>query len=293
MAYGALVAYRNLVWSGVIDTATFSTGAWEPDAPVTNLSTPQLGEIARFVAVGALGTDLFAGVDVDLAEASTVGIVGFLNVTTENVLGYKLRLFDSADAQIGSDITVTSVEYPDQDYFPRNIWHIFGTPVPGVKRVEVELFLGNLGGATVDIGGLWIGPAWRLDAMPGDWAMQVTENRVSTESDGNQTRADPQRRYRILTFRMNLLTEREALGVQPSSSDAVSLENSLMDLYFHSGLSLPIVVMPRISDPARIHALGVYGYMQPPLVIAPNSAPDDPASGAYASSRDIVVRESL
>jgi hypothetical protein len=294
MAYGALIAYRNKVWDSTLDYDTAPGGTVLGDLNV--LKTPQLGETVTIIPHAPVAGPYFAAIEIVLDEVATIGVIGVLNASN-TLTGYKISLFDAADDPLLTDGIATFVDYPTEEYIPPNFWRVFDTPYTGVKRIVVRLEMLDSEGlitaeeSPITLGGLWAGPAWVLDTVDAAWSLDVSENAVVVESDGNQTRAMPARKFRTIKFRLSSQTERQAYGIDDTAK--VSGENSLLDLYMYSGYSRPVVAFPRLSTAVRQAAMGVYGYLRGNLQIRASSGPAAGDEPSLHSSGDLTVRESL
>jgi hypothetical protein len=296
MAYGALIANRNKVWDSTVDHDTAGGSVILGD--LDNLKTPQLGETVTIVPSVPAGGPYRVVIEIVLAEADFVGVIGLLNAS-RTLTAWAVSLYDAADAPIIEDEVVSFITYPSEDYIPPNFWRVFDTPHAGVKRIVLYLeLLDSEGSITVEesaltLGGLWAGPAWVLDTVDAAWGMEIAENAIIVEADGSQTRTMPSRKFRILSFRLSNLSEREAYGIDDGVSDEIAQENSLLDLFMYSGKSRPIVAFPRLSTAVRQAAMGVYGYMTGALRIKAASGPQAGDEPSRHSSDQVNVRESL
>lgn len=294
MSYGALIAYRNKVWDSTISHFIFGDG--EISGPPQILATPQLGEVWRAVPGETLEPRYLVEIYVEFAETTNVGVLGLLNMS-QTLSSYRLFLLNAADTVLLDDTVATPVEYPAEDYLPANHWRVLDTPIAGVKKAVIWVYTTLTASTTpvegtLTLGGLWIGPAWVLDTVDAGWTMDVGENAIVVESDGNQTRAMPARKFRTVSLRASSLTERQAYGIGDDATK-VSAENSLLDLFMFSGKSRPIVAFPRLSSAPRQAAMGVYGYMTSALRIRAASGPQAGDEPTRHSSDTVTVRESL
>jgi hypothetical protein len=288
MAYGALIAYRNLVWTHDLVEGT-SAGDWEADAPLANLATPQLGEVGRFVANSLGGICVF---EIEFDADQVVSVVGMMNAIFFGADSVQIALFDAADDPIINVTDLAVVSYSGKtDYVPVNFWHVFDTPQTGVRKIVVTIQGDGALTPIHTIGGLWISDAMRLDTVDAGWRMNILENAIIVEADGNQTRTMPARKYRQITFKISAQNEEFAFGID--GTDAISIQNSLLDLFLYSGKSRPIVAFPRLSTQQRMSAMGVYGYMTGNLGILTTNSGNSGDSSAFHSSDSITVRESL
>lgn len=264
-----LIAYRDYVQDATVTVQAGQT--WDD---LENLKTRQLGYPATTAALNASFTRLH----VDFGEEKTVGIVSLLghNFREGVVNAITIILRDGANVLVDRiDVVfnqppspgVVPLWLPPADsLFPKHFYYVYPETFDNVRYMTVEIAYEGSGatGNTIQVGRLWAGPFWQPAETTSrrDFSMKPKDVSVLDKSPGQQAYADRFQCFRLLTCRLNYLTEEEAIG----DEDDVSVDN-LLDVSFEVGRTDPVIVIPTQKNNHVIHRFGIYGhFVEPPPV---------------------------
>lgn len=270
----ALLSWRN--WCGEIGTLEEVFGAWEPQAPMTNMQKPQ-------TSIKAIRTDLDPVMQIDCpwSGGRPVGCVGLVNhniisIPNANDITFVLRDTSMNVALIHPPTQII----PSAEFQSHLIFPVTQAMAPGVNLTSIDFcsvllegdivtgimdpYTGTVTAEPLSIGVLWAGPKWeprnglRFDAF-GQGTIEVPRR---VESIGGQVYAMPQQRRRTLAAEFTLLGEDEVYTKRALRKTTLP---TLQQLSAWCVVSRPLIVLPIAADDELAYAQGIYGYLDQPM----------------------------
>ena len=309
----AVFSYRNFCLDPEA-TITNTTGSFRSDAPVTNLMTPRLADVA--IAATSPPGNLFevvfrpgspsVGVPVRLVALLNHNIVSFpdnfpspFNMTIYDVNGkvYYNETPEGLIRSVGADgsfqnhafflIPADATDLSGLDLGPLDLSRIAqfsvglsaevvcGTMHPYTGQVDVQPF---------QAGGLWAGPIFQpINGISLDgFSQSAADNSRVMRSIGAQVWATPETRQRTASIEFSKLYESEVYRLLP--------ETSLQQMAAYCGISRPMIMLPISSDDDLVYLAGIYGYAaSPPKWVSTEKSPlNGVRERLYTASLDLV-----
>lgn len=270
----AVFSWHNWIFEAVSSSGTF-IGVFESEAPVTNMTLPQLGKLA-IVTSTTVNDFFFVFGDSDFNRP--VHIVGLLNTNIveleENTSdsGLVIQLNDNTGA--GAPIDVPAIVVPSgvNDFQNHLFWFVpadIGIDYERCVSMSVTVFqntgaakcgtkdpyTGEFTEAPFQCGGVWAGPIWRPPngVKMRSWVQSVIEERRGPRSIGGQRYPSVEPRQRSAQVEL-VLPEDEVLNLDQA-------RGSLQQMASWCGLSRPLVMIPTDTSTDLIYAAGLYGYL--------------------------------
>lgn len=270
-----VIAWRN--WCAEVGTLSVVSGSFEPEAPASNMLTPQTG-VRAIAQAGAAGIGVqFAGGQDSPPIGRPVHMIALLN---HNIIdmptagsftidiacagggGYapagfpRPELFMVSDGQFQSHMLWITPENNPITGYDRDEVIGFGVGI-GANLVcgKVDPITGEVTPEPFTCGGIWAGPVWQPDRglRHASFTSGIVEARRGATSIGGQYYPLPQARRRRLSADFTLTAESETFRLPESGL-------GLQQMAAWCGTSRPVICIPDITDPALIYTQGVYGY---------------------------------
>ena len=225
---------RNLLlaWNNLSDSGTYSEGGWTTELPVTNLSVDSISQVARTSGLGTNNTQFIS----DLGGSRLIYIVGLIahNMTPDALVRiaasndplfatteYQTAWLDVVPVVWGSGNGglwgvdgVWTGKYLETDLegITKNFWHVPTTPVLArYWKVEMDDTLN--GDGFLDIGRLFIGPAW-IPTYNFDVGAKLSWEDPSINSEGldGVNFFEARTKKRVFKFDLSFLGKDEAMA---------------------------------------------------------------------------------
>lgn len=281
----AVFSWHNWIYEG--GTSFNALGAFEAEAPLTNLELPQLGKLA-------ISTDVttnqwiytLGGLGASATHYRPVHVVALLNTNIVNLeeaggtfpTGLGLQLTDNLGNVDLIDVPPVVVPSESNDFQSHLIYFVptsglngdpnkcrFLTvtvsqvPGQGCECGTIDPWTGEYTQAPFQAGAVWAGPIWRPPngVRFRSWTQSVLEERRGPTSLGRQRypSVEPKQRSGQLEL---LLPESATLGLDPVLGSAQQLAS-------WCGVSRPLLCIPTDKSADLIYASGLYGYLDEPV----------------------------
>lgn len=272
-------SYYNLASGGSIANA--GGASFETSAPLSNLLTPRLGQMA--IQVG-LPANAYFDVFIRGGSPTYSAMVGVIAILNHNIIVMEDQTDLDIQVTFSDGTTSSSLGELNPDNF-LNISNADGTfqshiiwvptdPAFLTKRVEsVRFFIGNLGytvtgqidpytgqitSSPLSLGGIWIGPKFTpANGISIDgFAQSVADNSQVVRSIGGQVWAEPEVRQRTMKATFAGLLESEVYALAPTQC--------LQQLAAYCGSSRPLIAVPTTSTDMLMYTQAIYGYLSAP-----------------------------
>lgn len=269
-------SYKN--WVGELTcTITATVNSFETDAPLDNLKTPRLGQLAIATAIGSTAFEIDWGLG-SPQRGARVDVIALLN---HNILEFPTAaalLIDVYDTEGGSYVPagfpISLVNTASDGQFQNHlIWNMGNTDGggPDLDRDKVSKIVIGIGSNAIcgtrnpytgeitrepfQCGGVWAGPRFQPEngISIGGFAHGIVDNSQVVKSIGGQVWAEPEVRQRSMKLTFAGLLENEVYALAPNQC--------LQQLAAHCGLSRPLIVVPTTSDEDLVYTQGLYGYL--------------------------------
>jgi len=296
------IGYKNVLTAVVDGTAT-----WEADAPLSNVLTPRLAQLA--IRTGYLGGNFELYVSNGSPTLSAkVGMIGILNhniITIDDSTNIEVicyftdgsiaTLYAGADffqtVELQGDGTFQSHYFwvpTDPQFASKRVWKIsFGFSSASLMVTgSKDPYTGEITQSPLQIGSIWAGPKFSpINGISIDgFSQSIQDSSQVIRSIGGQVWAEPEIRQRTGKVTFPGLLESEVYGTAPSQS--------LQQLAAYCGVSRPLIVLPTTSDEGLMYTQGIYGYLATPaawnLIEKTKSAVTGQMVRLYSGTLDIV-----
>lgn len=283
----AILSYRNFCFDSEASIAN-DTGTFQSGAPLSNLLTPRLGQLAIASNIASINTFNVTFRPGSPSVGVPVRIIGLLNHNVITVADgfpptFNMGIYDisgkvyynaSPDAMIFSngadgsfqnhaffvipadaqDMSVLELGPLDLNQIAQMYVGVGNTVVCGTR----DPYTGDITPARFQAGAVWAGPIFQPTngiSLEGFGQALIDNSRV-VRSIGGQVWTTPEIRQRMCSVEFPGLLESEVYGLAP--------DQSLQQLATYCGVSRPLVVIPTSSDDELVYSQGIYGYCPSP-----------------------------